>query len=153
MIDIKYTEVNVTNSTILLHLTDDTTLTLNLSSIEPTNQADALALAESLDWSNAVPGKSYHLESGVLTETPPSPGPTYKFDYITNTWQDTRTQEEMWRIVRLDRDVLLKASDWTQMPDVQLPNKPAWAIYRQALRDITNQSDPFNITWPTAPGA
>ena len=23
--------------------------------------------------------------------------------------------------------------------------------YRQALRDITNQSDPFDITWPTKP--
>ena len=24
-------------------------------------------------------------------------------------------------------------------------------VYRQALRDITNQSDPFDITWPTKP--
>jgi hypothetical protein len=23
-----------------------------------------------------------------------------------------------------------------------------WAAYRQALRDITTQANPFNITWP-----
>ena len=153
MIDIKYTEVNVSNNTILLRLIDDTALTLNLSSIGPTNQADAIAIANSLDWSNAVPGKSYHVEGGVLTETPPSPGTTYKFDYVTNTWQDTRTQEQMWQEVRLNREVLLKASDWTQLPDVPLTTKTAWATYRQALRDVTNQLDPFNIVWPTAPGA
>lgn len=152
MIDIKYTEINVSNSTITLHLTDDTTLTLNLSSIGPTNQIDAIAIAEALDWSNAVPGKNYHVEGGILTETPVSPGPTYKFDYTANTWQDTRTQEEMWLEIRLKRGVLLQESDWTQMPDVQLPNKSAWATYRQALRDVTNQLDPFNIVWPTPPG-
>ena len=27
----------------------------------------------------------------------------------------------------------------------------AWKTYRQALRDITKQSDPDNITWPTKP--
>jgi len=29
-----------------------------------------------------------------------------------------------------------------------LVDKTAWATYRQALRDITTQADPFNITWP-----
>jgi hypothetical protein len=37
------------------------------------------------------------------------------------------------------------------MPDVNISTKESWAIYRQALRDITNQADPFNITWPTPP--
>jgi hypothetical protein len=27
----------------------------------------------------------------------------------------------------------------------------AWRTYRQALRDITKQSDPSNLTWPTKP--
>lgn len=124
-----------------------------LSTLSYTNHTDIENIVESLDWSNAQPNKDYHLESGVLTETPASPGITYQFDYTTNTWRDTRTQEQMWQEVRSLRDELLKASDWTQMPDVAIATKSDWAVYRQALRDVTNQSDPFNITWPMPPGA
>ena len=55
--------------------------------------------------------------------------------------------------MRKKRNALLAASDWTQLPDVPLETKEAWAAYRQALRDITEQPDPFNIVWPTPPGA
>lgn len=57
--------------------------------------------------------------------------------------------------VRSNRDALLAACDWTQLPDAPLTNTQTadWASYRQALRDITTQSDPFNIEWPVAPGA
>jgi len=37
------------------------------------------------------------------------------------------------------------------MPDVEISTKAAWATYRQELRDITTQSDPFNIIWPSKP--
>lgn len=53
--------------------------------------------------------------------------------------------------IRSRRAMLLGQSDWTQLSDVPLPTKEAWAGYRQALRDITEQLDPFNIVWPTAP--
>jgi hypothetical protein len=33
-----------------------------------------------------------------------------------------------------------------------LVDKTAWATYRQALRDITKQADPFNIAWPKQNG-
>lgn len=50
------------------------------------------------------------------------------------------------------RNRLLYETDWTQLPDVTLSNKAAWATYRQALRDITTQTDyPTQINWPTAP--
>jgi hypothetical protein len=158
MITITHFEINIAKSIALLKVSVNDTdnprmLGLVLDSINPDNQTDVLNLVFALDWSVTQPDKSYYLESGVLTEIPSSPGPTYEFDYITNTWQDTRTQEQMWQEVRLNREVLLKASDWTQLPDVQFTTKEAWAIYRQALRDITNQSDPYNIVWPTAPGA
>lgn len=53
--------------------------------------------------------------------------------------------------VRTQRDNLLKQCDWTQVPDSPV-NKEAWAIYRQALRDITNQSGfPTDVFWPTKP--
>ena len=59
--------------------------------------------------------------------------------------------EVVWPTIRARRDTLLGQSDWTQLPDVPLPTKAAWADYRQALRDITQQADPHNIIWPTPP--
>lgn len=40
--------------------------------------------------------------------------------------------------LRAQRDILLAASDWTQLADVELANKADWATYRQALRDFPN---------------
>jgi hypothetical protein len=53
---------------------------------------------------------------------------------------------------REKRDLLLKESDWTQLSDVVLSNKTAWATYRQSLRDVTKQAGfPNSINWPVAP--
>ena len=54
-------------------------------------------------------------------------------------------------LIRKERDLKLSYCDWTQLPDVPLQTKEKWAEYRQALRDITLQGDPFNITWPEPP--
>jgi hypothetical protein len=64
---------------------------------------------------------------------------------------DTRTTETELAAIRNKRNQLLIASDWTQLPDVPLAIRTAWATYRQALRDVTLQPDPFNITWPISP--
>ncbi len=61
-----------------------------------------------------------------------------------------RTEQE-WARVRFDRNARLSACDWTQLPDAPVDGV-AWAAYRQELRDITTQTDPFNITWPQEPG-
>ena len=54
--------------------------------------------------------------------------------------------------VRAQRNRLLLASDWTQLPDVPQATKDLWATYRQALRDVPQQEGfPQNVTWPTAP--
>ena len=59
---------------------------------------------------------------------------------------------QLWIQIRLQRDALMAASDYTQMPDYNASNKAAWATYRQALRDLPQtQTDPANITWPTKP--
>jgi hypothetical protein len=58
-----------------------------------------------------------------------------------------RTEQE-WANVRNQRNFYLIRSDWTQLSDAPV-DAAAWATYRQALRDITTQSDPFNIVWPT----
>ena len=60
---------------------------------------------------------------------------------------------EQWRYVRNKRDDLLAKTDWvvTRASETGVAETDAWKTYRQALRDITTQSDPFNITWPTEP--
>ena len=55
-----------------------------------------------------------------------------------------------WESVRALRNTKLENCDWTQLPDAPV-DAAAWAAYRQELRDITNQPDPFNITWPQEP--
>lgn len=55
--------------------------------------------------------------------------------------------------VRDKRAGLLAKSDWSVLPDVVMTDedRQQWRAYRQALRDITKQPDPFNIVWPTPP--
>lgn len=53
-------------------------------------------------------------------------------------------------IRRLRTEKLLE-TDWTQLPDSPV-DKEAWAAYRQALRNITQQeSFPANVIWPEKP--
>lgn len=52
------------------------------------------------------------------------------------------------------RHIRLTESDWTQLLDAPLSPKERadWAVYRQALRDITQQpSFPQKIYWPAQP--
>jgi hypothetical protein len=53
--------------------------------------------------------------------------------------------------VRHQRNDLLSACDWTQLPDSPADHE-AWAAYRQALRDVTAQEGfPWDVVWPEAP--
>lgn len=80
--------------------------------------------------------------------------------YYQNWIVTDATQEEIdqrinvqWSVVRSQRNEYLSECDWTQLPDSPLTpeKKEEWAVYRQELRDVTSQPDPFNITWPTKP--
>jgi hypothetical protein len=53
-----------------------------------------------------------------------------------------------WAVTRIERDALLAACDWTQLPDTPT-DKVAWAAYRSELRDVTNQTLP--VAWPVKP--
>jgi hypothetical protein len=57
-----------------------------------------------------------------------------------------------WNAIRAERNKLLVESDWTQLPDAPV-DAPAWATYRQALRDVTTQANPFAVIWPESPSA
>jgi len=53
--------------------------------------------------------------------------------------------------VRGQRDALLAACDWTQVTDAPV-DQTAWAAYRQALRDVPEQSGfPLQVEWPAPP--
>jgi Phage tail assembly chaperone protein len=60
---------------------------------------------------------------------------------------------EKWSRTRFTRNELLKDSDYTQLSDLVITPeiKSAWITYRQALRDITTQTDAFNLVWPISP--
>lgn len=58
-----------------------------------------------------------------------------------------------WVEVRRERDALLAESDWVAARALETgqPVPAHWAEYRQALRDITMQPNPFLLEWPTKP--
>jgi hypothetical protein len=62
--------------------------------------------------------------------------------------------------LRLERNVLLKESDWVMVTDYNPPNKDEWVTYRQALRDLPqtqpnittdNNGNLINPVFPTKP--
>lgn len=58
-----------------------------------------------------------------------------------------------WAKVRADRDQRLAKTDWIVTKSLEAGEAvpTVWVEYRQALRDITEQEDPFNIIWPELP--
>ena len=61
------------------------------------------------------------------------------------------TDEQKWEQFRLWRSIELSRTDWTQLEDAPA-DKAAWAIYRQALRDLPETVvDVFNPIWPSKP--
>ena len=78
----------------------------------------------------------------------------------TQIWNQTdSTQEEIdikiqnqWEQVRVARNEILTQCDWTVLADSPVSASiEEWKTYRQQLRDITSQSNPFEIVWPTQP--
>ena len=92
-----------------------------------------------------------YYDSGKVIEMPPSPGEYYFFDYDIKEWVEDTDPARRWADIRQRRDYLLSNSDWTQLPDVPESVKVRWSEYRQQLRDITLQPDPFNLVWPEEP--
>ena len=59
--------------------------------------------------------------------------------------------EDKWEEVRQLRNELLLECDWVVLSDSPLKDSPDWLSYRQSLRDITSQTNPFSIVWPVKP--
>jgi hypothetical protein len=57
-------------------------------------------------------------------------------------------------LVRVERDKMLAASDWTQLQDspISVEKTLQWNAYRQALRELPNQPGfPWDIKYPIRP--
>ena len=99
-----------------------------------------------------VDDANYYIENGIPIAIPTSPSPYAVFNFSTKQW----VLNENLAIAEVSdqRQKLLYASDWTQIPNNPLTaeKQAEWATYRQQLRDIPSQSGyPFNVIWPTPP--
>ena len=63
------------------------------------------------------------------------------------------TEAEALDALRTERNMRLVNSDYTQLPDVNLSEAQveAWRVYRQELRDITDNLVWNATTWPVKP--
>ena len=116
--------------------------------------------------SNTVEGTIYNIKYYVnkrnAEEILDSEGKSYDpKQYVSShfvpddTAKDKRILEEKWANIRSRRNRELTESDWVvvkakeEHPNASIPSD--WVDYRTELRDITKQSDPDDITWPTKP--
>ena len=92
----------------------------------------------------------------VTELTPILSGSTYIQTYQIADADETtlnKRKEIKWDEIRDNRNTLLSDSDWTQFQDSPITGSKLteWQTYRQSLRDITTQENPYNISWPTKP--
>lgn len=91
------------------------------------------------------------------TNTIPKPS----LEELQQKWEEVKEERPM-KILRRDRDLLLKNTDMYGLSDFKFKSeesKQAWLDYRQALRDITTTAQPelnefdevINVTWPKPP--
>ena len=100
-----------------------------------------------------LPTKYVYL-NGQLEALPPQQFDYQVMDYAQKQWVNP-PDEAQWVVVRRTRNRLLEESDWTDTASAparlgQALHQP-WLTYRQALRDITLETDPFAVVWPVAP--
>lgn len=98
-------------------------------------QLDAIVLDdtyESIQWKNKV---------------------MYSESELINIYNEKKREHIVWKEMISLRNKLLLDSDWTQSRDVILLNDDEWKVYREILRNITENYDPIieEIIWPTRP--
>ena len=103
----------------------------------------------------AVPDQGFSISGDVDNESDYNSNVVYNDPSKKPAWSVVQAGQvpEQWVAVRAERDDKLESCDWTILPDVPMSDskRTEWEVYRQALRDVTDQPDPFNITWPTPP--
>jgi len=89
----------------------------------------------------------------------PDPGGSLEFWTVDGDAQTVKYNEadetislknKAFNNLRSERNRLLRDTDWWASSDLSITQ--IQKDYRQSLRDLpANTSDPFNVTWPTAP--
>lgn len=97
----------------------------------------------------------------VKVSDPPTPTMFQKLSWTGSDWlleelTDLEKQnliDIQWQTVRQERNSLLSDTDWISVKNLEQGQAVPENIveYRQQLRDITLQLDPFNIVWPEKP--
>jgi hypothetical protein len=149
--------LKVSGSTIIYPYSVQNLKNENLNTSFPTIITDSLL--ESFNIYKVEPRSSGYDSDDLkdVTEVTPTLSGSIYIQTYTISDADTETinkrREIKWSEVRSSRDSLLSESDWTQFNDSPISGSTLtdWQTYRQSLRDITNQSDPYDITWPNRP--
>jgi len=91
----------------------------------------------------------------VVAGTPVLSGDVWSQNWVV---QDKTADEvasndaDQWGFVRQERNTLLSASDYRDLPNYPGTDQESWLTYRQALRDVpSNNANPFDISWPVRP--
>lgn len=104
--------------------------------------------SESLPTIDDFENTYYDSDTQSIISIGSQPSEFYVFDYATKSW--VLDEIGSWESIRKKRNLLLLESDWTQLGDVPDQVQNLWQTYRQALRDITDQSLE-SLTWPEPP--
>jgi hypothetical protein len=108
-------------------------------------------------------GRYWYLESDTdieyIGKTPTDVPPAGYVEFVNGVGKVMLPAERLQKVTdknRIKRNKLLIESDWTDTASAPFRLGEVlyqqWQTYRQALRDITTQADPFNIVWPVPPG-
>lgn len=122
-----------------------------LKTISASTKEDlALNLSENDQWIEGIySSDSYYIKNGAPVQFPAKPDYLCFFDFSCEQW--VKDEAVLWKKLREARDQRLERCDWTQVPDAPV-DQAAWAVYRQALRDLPeNTLDPQNPVWPDTP--
>lgn len=94
----------------------------------------------------------------IKVSDPPTPNMFQKVSWNGTNWVLENLNESekqdliktQWKIIRQERNTLLSNTDWIIVKNLEHgePIPQNFVKYRQDLRDITLQPDPFNIVWP-----
>jgi len=104
------------------------------------------------DLADLIENKVWDFTAGDWTAR--SARPTGHHVWSSSGW--SLNTERLWEEIRNERDIRLKKSDWTQMPDSPVSSE-SWRAYRQALRDIpatnANVTNVDEVSWPAEPAS
>lgn len=126
----------------------------------PQNSFPSSGPSEDFLFANSSKKVSRSKEYNPLTEKLVYVAPYEDGEFVSVVRVESLTAEEIQKAkdvamvqLRGTRNNLLAQSDWTQIPDCTIPNKAAWATYRQALRDfpdtVSDARQP--VEWPRNP--